>query len=155
MKILMVCLGNICRSPLADALLKKKVAELGLNIEVDSAGTSDYHIGGEPDKRTQENALNHGLDMSFLRARQFTKKDFDTFDLIYVMDKSNESNVLSLTTNSNHKDKVKLILDLLDDTKYNEVPDPYYGGEQGFETVYTILDQATNKILEEISIQKQ
>lgn len=150
----MVCLGNICRSPLADALLKKKVAELGLNIEVDSAGTSDYHIGGEPDKRTQENALNHGLDMSFLRARQFTKKDFDTFDLIYVMDKSNESNVLSLTTNSNHKDKVKLILDLLDDTKYNEVPDPYYGGEQGFETVYTILDQATNKILEEISIQK-
>ncbi len=151
----MVCLGNICRSPLADALLKKKVAELGLNIEVDSAGTSDYHIGGEPDKRTQENALNHGLDMSFLRARQFTKKDFDTFDLIYVMDKSNESNVLSLTTNSNHKDKVKLILDLLDDTKYNEVPDPYYGGEQGFETVYTILDQATNKILEEISIQKQ
>jgi len=151
----MVCLGNICRSPLADALLRKKVAELGLNIEVDSAGTSDYHIGGEPDKRTQENALNHGLDMSFLRARQFTKKDFDTFDLIYVMDKSNESNVLSLTTNSNHKDKVKLILDLLDDTKYNEVPDPYYGGEQGFETVYTILDQATNKILEEISIQKQ
>ncbi|MDC1186534.1 low molecular weight phosphotyrosine protein phosphatase [Crocinitomicaceae bacterium] len=155
MKILMVCLGNICRSPLADALLRKKVDELGLNIEVDSAGTSDYHIGGEPDKRTQENALNHGLDMSFLRARQFTKKDFDTFDLIYVMDKSNESNVLSLTTNSNHKDKVKLILDLLDDTKYNEVPDPYYGGEQGFETVYTILDQATNKILEEISIQKQ
>ncbi|MDC1194219.1 low molecular weight phosphotyrosine protein phosphatase [Crocinitomicaceae bacterium] len=154
MKILMVCLGNICRSPLADALLRKKVDELGLNIEVDSAGTSDYHIGGEPDKRTQENALNHGLDMSFLRARQFTKKDFDTFDLIYVMDKSNESNVLSLTTNSNHKDKVKLILDLLDDTKYNEVPDPYYGGEQGFETVYTILDQATNKILEEISIQK-
>lgn len=151
----MVCLGNICRSPLADALLRKKVDELGLNIEVDSAGTSDYHIGGEPDKRTQENALNHGLDMSFLRARQFTKKDFDTFDLIYVMDKSNESNVLSLTTNSNHKDKVKLILDLLDDTKYNEVPDPYYGGEQGFETVYTILDQATNKILEEISIQKQ
>ncbi len=151
----MVCLGNICRSPLADALLRKKVAELGLNIEVDSAGTSDYHIGGEPDKRTQENALNHGLDMSFLRARQFTKKDFDTFDLIYVMDKSNESNVLSLTTNSNHKDKVKLILDLLDDTKYNEVPDPYYGGEHGFETVYTILDQATNKILEEISIQKQ
>lgn len=150
----MVCLGNICRSPLADALLRKKVDELGLNIEVDSAGTSDYHIGGEPDKRTQENALNHGLDMSFLRARQFTKKDFDTFDLIYVMDKSNESNVLSLTTNSNHKDKVKLILDLLDDTKYNEVPDPYYGGEQGFETVYTILDQATNKILEEISIQK-
>ena len=155
MKILMVCLGNICRSPLADALLRKKVAEIGLDIEIDSAGTSDYHIGGEPDKRTQENALNHGLDMSFLRARQFTKKDFDTFDLIYVMDKSNESNVLSLTTNSNHKDKVKLILDLLDDTKYNEVPDPYYGGEQGFETVYTILDQATNKILEEISIQKQ
>lgn len=155
MKILMVCLGNICRSPLADALLKKKVAELGLNIEVDSAGTSDYHIGGEPDKRTQENALNHGLDMSFLRARQFTKKDFDTFDLIYVMDKSNECNVLSLTADSGQKEKVKLILDLLDDAQYKEVPDPYFGGEQGFETVYNLLDQATDKILEEISTQKQ
>ena len=155
MKILMVCLGNICRSPLADALLRKKVAEIGLDIEVDSAGTSDYHIGGEPDKRTQENALNHGLDMSFLRARQFTKKDFDTFDLIYVMDKSNECNVLSLTADSGQKEKVKLILDLLDDTQYKEVPDPYFGGEQGFETVYNLLDQATDKILEEISTQKQ
>jgi len=155
MKILMVCLGNICRSPLADALLRKKVAEIGLDIEIDSAGTSDYHIGGEPDKRTQENALNHGLDMSFLRARQFTKKDFDTFDLIYVMDKSNECNVLSLTADSGQKEKVKLILDLLDDTQYKEVPDPYFGGEQGFETVYNLLDQATDKILEEISTQKQ
>ncbi|MEJ6797774.1 MAG: low molecular weight protein-tyrosine-phosphatase [Crocinitomicaceae bacterium] len=155
MKILMVCLGNICRSPLADALLRKKVAEIGLDIEIDSAGTSDYHIGGEPDKRTQENALNHGLDMSFLRARQFTKKDFDTFDLIYVMDKSNECNVLSLTADSGQKEKVKLILDLLDDAQYNEVPDPYFGGEQGFETVYNLLDQATDKILEEISTQKQ
>ncbi|MEJ6491599.1 MAG: low molecular weight protein-tyrosine-phosphatase [Flavobacteriales bacterium] len=155
MKILMVCLGNICRSPLADALLRKKVAEIGLDIEIDSAGTSDYHIGGEPDKRTQENALNHGLDMSFLRARQFTKKDFDTFDLIYVMDKSNECNVLSLTADSGQKEKVKLILDLLDDAQYKEVPDPYFGGEQGFETVYNLLDQATDKILEEISTQKQ
>ena len=155
MKILMVCLGNICRSPLADALLRKKVAEIGLDIEIDSAGTSDYHIGGEPDKRTQENALNHGLDMSFLRARQYKKKDFDTFDLIYVMDKSNECNVLSLTADSGQKEKVKLILDLLDDAQYNEVPDPYFGGEQGFETVYNLLDQATDKILEEISTQKQ
>ena len=155
MKILMVCLGNICRSPLADALLRKKVAEIGLDIEIDSAGTSDYHIGGEPDKRTQENALNHGLDMSFLCARQFTKKDFDTFDLIYVMDKSNECNVLSLTADSGQKEKVKLILDLLDDAQYKEVPDPYFGGEQGFETVYNLLDQATDKILEEISTQKQ
>ena len=155
MKILMVCLGNICRSPLADALLRKKVAEIGLDIEIDSAGTSDYHIGGEPDKRTQENALNHGLDMSFLRARQFTKKDFDTFDLIYVMDKSNECNVLSLTADSGQKEKVKLILDLLDDAQYKEVPDPYFGGEQGFETGYNLLDQATDKILEEISTQKQ
>lgn len=154
MKILMVCLGNICRSPLADALLRKKVTEQGLNIEVDSAGTSDYHIGGQPDKRTQENALNHGLDMSFLRARQFTADDFEAFDLIYVMDKSNESNVLSLVTDSKQKNKVKLILNLLDNSEYTEVPDPYYGGEQGFETVYTLLDQATDKILEEISILK-
>ena len=150
----MVCLGNICRSPLADALLRKKVQDRKLDITVDSAGTSDYHIGGQPDKRTQENARNHNVDMSFLRARQFTVEDFDAFDMIYVMDKSNQQNVLSLSTNEDDKNKVKLILDHLINSEYNEVPDPYYGGEQGFELVYSLLDEATDKILEEITIEK-
>lgn len=153
MKILMVCLGNICRSPLADALLRKKVTEKGLNIEVDSAGTSSFHIGHEPDERTQANAKKHGLDMSFLRARQFVKADFENFDKIYVMDRSNAYNVLTMTDDESDKQKVKLILDLLDE-KITEVPDPYYGGAQGFENVYNLLDRATDEIINQIIKEK-
>ena len=151
MKILMVCLGNICRSPLADALLRKKVKERGLNISIDSAGTANYHVGKSPDRRTQMNALKHGVDMSELRARQFSKKDFSTFDFIYVMDKSNLQNVLSLASSQEEREKVRLILDVLENSSYSEVPDPYYGGEEGFELVYNLLDEATHTILEKIN----
>ncbi len=151
MKILMVCLGNICRSPLADALLRKKVKERGLNISIDSAGTANYHVGKSPDRRTQINALQHGVDMSALRARQFSKEDFSTFDFIYVMDKSNLQNVLSLASSQEERKKVRLILDVLDNSSYSEVPDPYYGGEEGLELVYNLLDEATHTILEKIN----
>jgi|TARA_R110000737_G_scaffold349591_2_gene386181 protein-tyrosine phosphatase len=150
MKIVMVCLGNICRSPLADALLRKKVAKLGLDVEVDSAGTSAYHIGNQPDERTRENALKHNLDISFLRARQFKKEDFQNFDLIYVMDRTNQYNVLELAETDEDREKVKLILEILPDEHLNEVPDPYYSGEQGFEVVYKLLDAATDAIVEQI-----
>ncbi|MFA7274553.1 MAG: low molecular weight protein-tyrosine-phosphatase [Crocinitomicaceae bacterium] len=150
MKILMVCLGNICRSPLADALMRKKVAERNLEIVVDSAGTSAYHIGNQPDERTQENAKKHGLDISFLRARQFVKEDFDLFDLIYVMDRTNQFNVLELASTDEHRQKVRLILDELPDEHKKEVPDPYYLGEQGFERVYQLLDAATDEILQNL-----
>ena len=146
----MVCLGNICRSPLADALLRKKVAKLGLDVEVDSAGTSAYHIGNQPDERTRENALKHNLDISFLRARQFKKEDFQNFDLIYVMDRTNQYNVLELAETDEDREKVKLILEILPDEHLNEVPDPYYSGEQGFEVVYKLLDAATDAIVEQI-----
>jgi protein-tyrosine phosphatase len=150
MKILMVCLGNICRSPLADALLRKKLSELNLDIEVDSAGTSGYHIGNPPDIRTQEQAKKHQLDLSFLRARQFKKEDFQTFDLIYVMDRTNQFNVLELAETDEDRDKVKLLLNELPNESLNEVPDPYYSGELGFEKVYELLDAATNVIVKKI-----
>lgn len=150
MKILMVCLGNICRSPLADGLLRKKVEEKGLNVTVDSAGTSSYHIGSEPDARTQENALKHGVDLSFLRARQFSKLDFQDFDRIYAMDNSNVFNILQMAQSDADKEKVKLLLDLIPEQHNKEVPDPYYGGEQGFEKVFQLVDKATDILIEEL-----
>ena len=150
MKILMVCLGNICRSPLADGLLRKKIAENKLDIEVDSAGTSAYHAGNTPDERTIENALRHNLDLSKLRARQFKKEDFQEFDLIYAMDRMNYYNVLELADSDEDREKVKLILAELPDESLNEVPDPYYSGEQGFEKVYQLLDAATDAIVENL-----
>jgi len=150
MKILMVCLGNICRSPLAEGILRQKLIENNLqHIEIDSAGTSDFHVGDAPDKRTQSNALNHGIDLSKLRGRQFQTKDFDTFDTIYVMDKSNRTNVLNLSKTENDRKKVKLILSEIDG-KDNEVPDPYYGGPEGFENVFQLLNSACNNIIQKL-----
>ena len=150
MKILMVCLGNICRSPLADGLLRQKVSENKLKIEVDSAGTSAYHAGDAPDHRMTETAKNRGTDISFLRARQFESKDFQAFDLIYVMDESNLKNVLALAQNEREKNKVKLILNEISNSDA-EVPDPYFGGQSGFEQVYDLLDEATDKIIEKMN----
>jgi protein-tyrosine phosphatase len=150
MKILMVCLGNICRSPLADGLLRRKVSENKLKIEVDSAGTSAFHVGDAPDHRMTTTAKNRGTDISFLRARQFESKDFLAFDLIYVMDQSNLKNVLALAQNEEDKMKVKLILNEISNSDA-EVPDPYFGGQLGFEQVYDLLDEATEKIIEKMN----
>ncbi|TNE97111.1 MAG: low molecular weight phosphotyrosine protein phosphatase [Bacteroidetes bacterium] len=150
MKVLMVCLGNICRSPMADGLLRKKVAESGLNVVVDSAGTAGYHVGEAPDPRMRQTARQLGTPIDELRARQFVQSDFDQFDLIYVMDKSNYSNVTRLARNDQDIAKVKLILDEIEPSKGLEVPDPYYGGEQGFIDVFNMLDVATSNILEKL-----
>ncbi len=150
MKILMVCLGNICRSPLAYGLLRRKVSENSLKVEVDSAGTSAYHVGDAPDHRMAETAKNRGTDISFLRARQFEYNDFQAFDLIYVMDESNLKNVLALAQNEEDKMKVKLILNEISNSDA-EVPDPYFGGQSGFEQVYDLLDEATDKIIEKMN----
>lgn len=144
MKILMVCLGNICRSPLAEGLLRAKVDE---NIFVDSAGTGAWHVGQTPDPRSIQVARKYGIDISQQRARQFQVSDFDEFDLIYVMDDSNYEDVIKLAKNETHKSKVKLILSELPNSKFNNVPDPYYGKEDGFETVYKLLDEATQQIV--------
>ena len=147
MKILMVCLGNICRSPMADGLMRKKVREHKLDVYVDSAGTANYHVGGAPDTRMTETAKRKGVDISGLQARQFVVSDFDNFNLIYVMDHSNYDNVVRLPRNETDRNKEQLILELLPNQIEIEVPDPYYGGQEGFEHVFDLLDQSTDIIL--------
>ena len=150
MKILMVCLGNICRSPLADGLMRKKVQEHKLDVYVDSAGTANYHVGGAPDERMTQTARRKGVDISKLQARQFVVSDFDAFDIIYVMDRSNYDNVVRLARNEADRNKVQLILELLPNKTEIEVPDPYYGGQDGFEHVFDLLHRATDVIIEKM-----
>ena len=135
----MVCLGNICRSPLAEGIMKSKVSGDHL---VDSAGTISMHQGSAPDRRSVSTAKEHGIDISMQKSRPITQKDLATFDLIYCMDKSNYRDVLNLCTNAIEKSKVKLILEASGNKDVLEVPDPYYGGIDGFEKVYQFLDQA-------------
>ncbi len=151
MKILMVCLGNICRSPLADGVLRKKVRDNGLSVEVDSCGTSSYHIGELPDARMMKTALSHGYDLSSLKARQFVKQDFVDFDVIYVMDSSNYNNVMSLANTVEDKNKVKFFLNELNPNSNMAVPDPYFGGDQGFEDVFNLIDSTTDVIINNLT----
>ena len=139
-KVLMVCLGNICRSPLAEGILASKVDTD--KVMVDSAGTSDWHVGKKPDPRSIEVAEQFGIDISHQKARQFTVSDFDTFDKIYVMDNSNYENVIALARNEADKKKVERILNEVSPGENLEVPDPYYGGDSGFIKVYKMLDEA-------------
>ncbi|MFY9310818.1 MAG: low molecular weight protein-tyrosine-phosphatase [Bacteroidia bacterium] len=153
--VLMVCLGNICRSPLAEGILRDKAEKLNLSITIDSAGTSNYHIGEHPDKRTIANANKHGIDVSQLKARQFTVADFDKFDAIFVMDSSNYSDVISLARDEADKMKVEMILNRVYPNSNMAVPDPYFGGEQGFENVFILLEQACEVIAKAIQIKLQ
>lgn len=139
----MVCLGNICRSPLAHGILQNKLPED--QYFIDSAGTSGYHNGEKPDSRSIEVARNYGIDISNQRSRKFTVSDFDKFDKIYVMDKSNYKNVITMARNSEDKAKVELILDYTN-SENQEVPDPYYGGAEGFNNVYKLLNNACEAI---------
>lgn len=148
-KILMVCLGNICRSPLAEGILKSKLSED--NYFVDSAGTSNYHIGEKPDTRSIQIAKQYGLDISKQKGRQFTVEDFDRFDYIYAMDNSNYKNIIRLARNNNDIEKVNLILNESQPGLNLDVPDPYYGGDSGFDTVFKMLDLACNTIAEELN----
>lgn len=150
MKVLMVCLGNICRSPMADGLLRKKVQDHGLNVTVDSAGTAGYHIGEAPDPRMQDTARKFGLDISHLRGRQFSVQDYDNFDLIYAMDEENYRNILRLARDEADKNKVDMILNEIHPGANMSVPDPYYGGDQGFIDVYNMLNEATDKVIAKI-----
>ena len=145
----MVCLGNICRSPLAEGILQSKVNS---NIvSVDSAGTAAYHIGKLPDERSIEVAQKHGIDITKQRARKFVVKDFDEFDIIFAMDDSNYQNILSLARNNTDEQKVRMILNETHPTKNLSVPDPYYGGNEGFENVYKMLDEACDIIADNLS----
>lgn len=143
----MVCLGNICRSPLAEGILAHKVKENGLNWEIDSAGTAAYHVGNLPDERSIEVATKYGIDLTNQRARQFKANDFKEFDVIYAMDTENYNNILNLAKYETEEQKVKLILNEIEPDSNSSVPDPYYGGEEGFENVYQMLDLACEEVL--------
>ena len=145
-RILMVCLGNICRSPLAEGILKSKTTHL--EVTVDSAGTAAYHIGEQPDIRSIEIANKYGIDLTSQRARQFSVNDFDEFDKIYAMDTSNYANIISSSRTEADKNKVDVILNELHPNSFQSVPDPYYGSNNGFQNVYEMLDEACNKIVE-------
>jgi protein-tyrosine phosphatase len=150
MRVLMVCLGNICRSPMAEGILTNAAKENGLSVEVDSAGTGNYHIGEHPDPRAIGTAGKFGVDISKLSARQFTKADFKNFDHIFVMDKSNYDNVISLARTQAEKEKVRLYLSLIPSYPIDEVPDPWFGGPEGFVDVFKMLEKATEAFITEI-----
>ena len=139
----MVCLGNICRSPLAEGILRKKTKHLDLTI--DSAGTAGYHIGKSPDPRAVAIAKKHDINISKLKARQFSRIDFENFDTIYVMDINNLSHLISLSSNAQERNKIRLILNEIDPKNHDSVPDPYYD-DNGFKKVYNMLNEACEKI---------
>lgn len=153
MNILMVCLGNICRSPLAEGILKNKLAKRNIQANVESAGTSDYHIGEPADPRMISTADSHGIDIRSHRARQFTGEDFRKFDRIYAMDKSNRDNILELAAKQSHENKVDLFLNISTPGENLEVPDPYFNGDEGFEHVFQLLDHACEMLAEKIEKQ--
>lgn len=142
----MVCLGNICRSPLAEGILRAKAPE---NVAIDSAGTAGYHIGNPPDPRSIAVAKSRGLDIGMQRCRRFEKQDFQRFDLILVMDENNYHDILEQADTDDDRNKVRLLLREVMDGP-DEVPDPYYGGEQGFEYVYDLIDRACDALLERL-----
>ena len=137
-------MGNICRSPLAEGILQSKLS--ADFFEIDSAGTAGYHVGELPDKRSIAVARKYGVDITNQRSRKFVKSDFKEFDLIFAMDESNYDNIISMIDDSNDIPKVKLILNELYPSEDRNVPDPYYGGDQGFENVYKMLDEACENI---------
>ncbi|MEL1254184.1 low molecular weight protein-tyrosine-phosphatase [Flavobacterium sp. DGU38] len=147
-KILMVCLGNICRSPLAEGILASKLPKE--NFVVDSAGTGSWHIGHSPDKRSIAVAQKNGLCIDQQKGRQFKTSDFDEFDYIYVMDNSNYRDIMHLAKTPEHKSKVNLILNELFPDENVDVPDPYYGAVNGFDNVYQMLDEATEIIAQKL-----
>ncbi|MEZ4874552.1 MAG: low molecular weight protein-tyrosine-phosphatase [Flavobacteriaceae bacterium] len=147
-KVLMVCLGNICRSPLAEGILKSKVDRT--KVQVDSAGTGGWHVGELPDPRSIEVAQKHGIDITDQRGRKFSAYDFEQYDYIFVMDNSNYQDVIKLANTNEEIAKVKLILDEIFPEENVDVPDPYYGGSQGFENVFQMLDDACERIAQRL-----
>jgi len=143
-KILMVCLGNICRSPLAEGILMSKLPRKSFVVE--SAGTSNWHVGKQPDERSIAIAKKNNIDISHQRGKQFTSADFDYYDYIYVMDSSNYNDVVNLAQNQEQKEKVQLILNEVFPGENVDVPDPYYGSQFGFETVFNMLDETCGSI---------
>ena len=155
-RVLMVCTGNICRSPTAHGVLEKMVTNAGLqaSIQVDSAGTHSYHVGEAPDGRSQQHALRRGYDLSHQRARQLTAQDFDDFDLVLVMDSSNEIAARKISTAAQQL-RLKRLTNFCQRFDEQQVPDPYYGGEHGFEHVLDLVEDACQGLLEHIAARQK
>ena len=151
MRILMVCMGNICRSPTAEGVFREFARRHApdLELEVDSAGTHDYHVGEPPDPRALTAASRRGLDISSLRARQVDDADFERFDLILAMDRQNYETLLE-SSPAQYRSRIRLLLEFADDASREEVPDPYYGGTKGFEEVLDLLEDAAAGLLAEV-----
>lgn len=152
-RVLFVCLGNICRSPMAEGVFRSMVEAAGAaeRVIIDSAGTSDYHAGHSPDQRAQRTLRARGIDISHLRARQVTAADFEAFDQIFAMDQTNLEKLLSRAP-AEHRDKIRLFLDLAPDAGVREVPDPYFGGEEGFGHVLALIDMASARLVAELDL---
>lgn len=151
-RVLFVCMGNICRSPTAEGVFKQLVAKNGLaaDIESDSAGTHDYHIGDSPDARSQAAAARRGYDLGALRARQIAPDDFAAFDYVLAMDDTNLTALRRLCPAA-HRERVKLFLEFAPEAGRRDVPDPYYGGAQGFEDVLDLVELAAQGLLDHIA----
>ena len=147
MKILMVCLGNICRSPLAEGIMQNKIAQRGLEWSVDSAGTGAWHVGENPDQRSIEVANKYGVDITNQRSRQLSTSDLQEFDLIFAMDSSNYQNILKMASSAEEEQKVEMIMNVVKPGFNQNVPDPYYDND-GFELVFKMLDEACEKVIE-------
>ncbi len=143
----MVCLGNICRSPLAEGIMRQKIENAGVKWQVDSAGTGGYHLGSQPHKSSQKIALVHGIDISNQKARLFTKNDLLNFDKIYVMDGANYEDVKKMSGEDWDHQKVEFLLNEVTPGKNANVPDPYFGGEDGFENVFNMINEACDFIV--------
>ncbi len=152
--VLFVCLGNICRSPTAHALFEHLVQREGLQdrIQIDSAGTGGWHIGKGPDSRAQAFAAKRGYDMAHLRAREVSPEDFASHDLILAMDKDNKANLLAICP-PEHRHKVRMFLEFAEGVSHQEVPDPYYGGDEGFELVLDLVERACVGLLQYLRAQ--
>jgi len=152
LRVLMVCLGNICRSPTAEAMLRHKVHLAGLDdrVEVDSAGTADYHVGSPPDRRAVAHGERRGLKMQHLRGRQVERADFERFDFIFAMDDDNLANLQRIRP-AGSRARVALLLSQAPNAAVREVPDPYYGGPEGFETVLDLVDSACEGFLAKVA----
>ncbi|MGS2719966.1 low molecular weight protein-tyrosine-phosphatase [Paraglaciecola aestuariivivens] len=149
-RVLLVCLGNICRSPSAEAVLIKKASENGIDLEIDSAGTAGYHDGAAPDKRSQAVAIERGYQFDGIKCRKVTEQDFVYFDYILAMDKENLSNLTAICP-SEYQQKLALFLSF-STAEESEVPDPYYGGKRGFEYVLDLIEQGADGLIAHLKL---
>ena len=144
----MVCLGNICRSPMAEGIIREEFRKKGIEVQVDSAGTAAYHVGEGADSRAQVELAKHNIDISDERAQKFVPKFFDEYDMIFAMDQQNYADILAQVRTEEDRNKVDMLMNLVEKGKNISIPDPYYGGDEGFTRVYEMIKMAGEKLVE-------